>query len=130
MMCLNIPLVSMATLYSKLLPCPGIASEEHFLSSAVKQGWGPEQFESAAVARMREAASQLVEFGVGFVGCQKVVHPVIKQLLRRKVNLVFDMYTLYTLSVLLWSKCELSVKDSVCKHHVCVLCVRVHPYSI
>ena len=28
----------------------------------------------------------LVERGVGLVGCQKVVHPQVKQLLRRKVR--------------------------------------------
>ena len=66
-------------------PCSGIASEEQFLSSAVHTGWGPGEFEGAAVVRMKEIAAKLIDYGVGFVGCQKVIHPVVKQLLRRKV---------------------------------------------
>ena len=43
-------------------------------------------FERAELERLRAMVETLVERGVGLVGCQKVVHPQVKQLLRRKVR--------------------------------------------
>ena len=47
---------------------------------------GSEGFEQAELQRLRAMAETLVERGVGLVGCQKVVHPLLHQLLRRKVG--------------------------------------------
>ena len=49
-------------------------------------GLGWKEVESAVLAHLMRLADHLVELGVGFVGCQKVVHPLLKDYWQEKVS--------------------------------------------
>lgn len=42
--------------------------------------------EAAVVQQLRTVAMNLVQEGVGFVGCQKCIHPTVKEYLREQVR--------------------------------------------
>lgn len=42
--------------------------------------------DDVVVAKLMGVASDLVQLGVGFVGCQKCVHPQLKDYLKEKVK--------------------------------------------
>ena len=42
--------------------------------------------EEAVLQQMLELAANLVTLGVGFVGCQKCIHPLIKDFFKQKVT--------------------------------------------
>ena len=46
---------------------------------------GGREMERVAVRRLMRVASHLVEMGVRFVSCQKVIHPLLKDYWREKV---------------------------------------------
>ena len=43
-------------------------------------------FEDMVITRLMGVASRVVELGAGLVGCQKCVHPLLKDYLREKVR--------------------------------------------
>ena len=43
-------------------------------------------FDDVVLEKLMGMASHLVQLGVGFVGCQKCVHPRVKDYLRQKVR--------------------------------------------
>jgi len=47
---------------------------------------GSRTMEAAVVQQLRTVAVNLVEEGVGFVGCQKCIHPTVKEYLREQVK--------------------------------------------
>ena len=51
---------------------------------ASSEGWG--EAESAVLGQLMRLADHLVEAGVGFVGCRKVVHPLLKDYWRQNVS--------------------------------------------
>lgn len=64
----------------------GIATEEQFTAVSSELGLrGSGGFERVELGRLRALAESLLEKGVGLVGCQRVVHPLVKQLLGKKV---------------------------------------------
>lgn len=64
----------------------GIATEEQFTAVSSELGLrGSGGFERVELGRLCALAESLLEKGVGLVGCQRVVHPLVKQLLGKKV---------------------------------------------
>lgn len=49
---------------------------------------GNRTMEVAVVQQLKTVAINLVEEGVGFVGCQKCIHPTVKEYLREQVRQV------------------------------------------
>ena len=47
---------------------------------------GVQEIEAHALRQLMKLGSCLVEEGVGFVGCQKVVHPLLKDYWRERVS--------------------------------------------
>ena len=58
------------------------------LVSADPTARGNRTMEVAVVQQLRTVAINLVEEGVGFVGCQKCIHPTVKEYLREQVRQV------------------------------------------
>ena len=63
----------------------GILQEESFL---IKDNLKNVTFESVIVSKIMECIDKLIERGLGFVACQKIIHPAVKQHLARKVSSV------------------------------------------
>ena len=55
------------------------------LEAEPSSGLPSSAFEDVIVDKLMGVASHLVDLGVGLVGCQKCVHPKIKDYLREKV---------------------------------------------
>ena len=56
------------------------------LEAEPDSGLADTAFDDVVVERLMGVASHLVELGVGFVGCQKCIHPQVKDYLREKVS--------------------------------------------
>lgn len=56
------------------------------LETEPNSGVAPTAFDDVIVDKLMGVASHLAELGVGLVGCQKCVHPQIKDYLKDKVS--------------------------------------------
>ena len=66
---------------------PPLAAEEAAAPTASDGGGGKAlEVESAVLKQLMGLAVNLVNEGVGFVGCQKVMHPLFKDYCREKVG--------------------------------------------
>ena len=56
---------------------------------------GKQELEAVVLGQLMRVASHLVTMGVQFVGCQKVMHPLLKDFLREKVCNPFQTMNIY-----------------------------------
>ena len=77
--------------------------------------------DDVVVAKLMGVASDLVQLGVGLVGCQKCVHPQLKDYLRSKVSgTESHTHSCPSTNIIEWSSSALLIMCVICRRRTCL----------